>query len=266
MERLKGKTILIGKEPTQGRLMIAIAGLGKAAAVGAPGSVPNCVSRCKPAEGVAHAKVTIDANGQMTIANMKSANVTYVNGSEIESKRVTSANSLELGKDRFNCNLPLILETAKNLIPAQPTPPPPAPKVNIRHLETVWDNYDAELERIVKKQQEIGRKRMLPMLIGSFGTIATFFIGKKVTPEGHQSWIEYALPSLVALISCIVIFRNYRTKDTSYEDRKAATEKFTDEYICPNKSCGKFLGSLSYKLLKKQYSMKCPHCKCDFVE
>lgn len=260
MERLKGKTILIGKEPTQGRLMIAIAGLGKAAAVGAPGSVPNCVSRCKPAEGVAHAKVTIDANGQMTIANMKSANVTYVNGSEIESKRVTSTNSLELGKDRFNCNLPLILETAKNLIPAQPTPPPPAPKVNIRHLETVWDKYDAELERIVKKQQEIGRKRMLPMMLGSFSAVAAPLLAAFVTPQ------TLVLTTPVAVVSFLLYFINYRKKDTSYEDRKAATEKFTDEYICPNKSCGKFLGSLSYKLLKKQYSMKCPHCKCDFVE
>ena len=113
MERLKGKTILIGKEPGQGRLLVAIQGNGKSAAIGAPGSVPACVSRCKPSEGVAHAKITVDQTGNMTITNMKPQNVTFVNGSEIASKRVSSSNTVELGKDRFSINLPVVIETAK---------------------------------------------------------------------------------------------------------------------------------------------------------
>ena len=145
MERLKGKTILIGKEPGQGRLLVAIQGNGKSAAIGAPGSVPACVSRCKPSEGVAHAKITVDQTGNMTITNMKPQNVTFVNGSEIASKRVSSSNTVELGKDRFSINLPVVIETAKKIVtvvgPQPPQPPTnPTKKFNISHLKRVWDN------------------------------------------------------------------------------------------------------------------------------
>ena len=95
MDRLKGKTILIGKEPGQGRLLVSVSGK---TAVGASNSVPNSVSRCKVAEGVAHAKITVDQSGNMVLTNMKTENVTYVNGSEIASKRILPSNTVELGK------------------------------------------------------------------------------------------------------------------------------------------------------------------------
>ena len=64
MDRLKGKTIFIGKEPGQGRLMLAIKDGGqiKATTLGQTNSVPNCVSRCKPAEDIAHCKIDFDVN------------------------------------------------------------------------------------------------------------------------------------------------------------------------------------------------------------
>lgn len=92
MERLKGKTILVGKEPGQGRLLVAVLETGKAAAIGSPGCVPNSVSRCKPADGVAHVKITIDQSENMVLTNMKPQNVTFINGTEIVSKHVTATN------------------------------------------------------------------------------------------------------------------------------------------------------------------------------
>ena len=71
MEQLKGKTILIGKEPSQGRLLVALPGSGKSAAIGLPGSVPASVSRCRPAEGIAHAKISIDQSGNIILTNLK---------------------------------------------------------------------------------------------------------------------------------------------------------------------------------------------------
>lgn len=71
VENLKGSTILIGRESDNGRLLVSlmINGTAKTAAMGSAGSVPNCVSRCKPAEGVGHCKIVIDGGGNMTIVN-----------------------------------------------------------------------------------------------------------------------------------------------------------------------------------------------------
>ena len=111
VENLKGSTILIGRESDNGRLLVSlmINGTAKTAAMGSAGSVPNCVSRCKPAEGVAHCKIVIDGGGNMTIVNMKPANVTYVNGVEIVSKRISESSNVELGKDRYRLNVDSML-------------------------------------------------------------------------------------------------------------------------------------------------------------
>ncbi len=262
MERLKGKTILIGKEPGQGRLLVAIQGNGKSAVIGAPGSVPSCVSRCRPAEGVAHAKITVGQNGDMVVTNMKDENVTFVNGCEIASKRVSPGQTVELGRDHFGVNLPVVIETAKRLVGTvtPPPPPPPGKKFNISHLQRVWDSYEAELDRITMQQQELGKRRMLPIMIGSLSGVASPLLATLVA----VNTLYVTVP--VAAVSFALYFINYRKKDTSYEERKAAVDKFTDEYVCPNPDCNKFLGNLSYKLMKKQYSMHCPHCKSEFVE
>lgn len=262
MERLKGRTILVGKDPVNGRLLVAVAGIGVPAAIGNAGSVPNSVSRCRPLENVAHAKIAIDQNGEMTLTNMKPQNVTYVNGIEIASKRISNTQSVELGKDRFAVSIPMILDAARKILGSMSGPKPEAPKkkFNISHLKGVWEEYEWNLENIAKQQQEAGRKRMLPIMIGSLSGVASPILAACVA----VNTLFLTVP--VAAISFGLYFTNYRKKDTSYEDRKAATEKFTDEYVCPNPECNKFLGNLSYKLLKKQYSMQCPYCKSEFVE
>lgn len=281
MEKLKGKTILIGKEPERGRLLVAVAGNAGGAAIGTPGSVPSCVSRCKPAEGTAHAKLTVDGSGNMTITNLKPQNVTYVNGSEISSKRIVITDAVELGKDRYAVSVPVIVETARKIVsavprresapvgkpaavpskePAMPQQDSQKKKFNITHLRGVWDRYEKEIDRITVQQQDAAKKRMLPIMAGSLSGVASPILATLVT----VNTLYITVP--VAALSFALYFANYRKKDTSYEDRKTANEKFTDEYVCPNPDCNKFLGNMSYKLMKKQFSMQCPHCKCEFVE
>lgn len=268
MDRLKGKTILIGKEPQNGRLLIAIQGNGKSAALGTPKSVPACVSRCKPAEGIAHAKIAVDQSGNMILSNMKPQNVTYVEGSEIVSKKVTATSRVELGKDRYGIDLPAVLNAAKTIVSANTPKPTPTPQpfsepqkvFNISHLSGVWERYETEIDRIAQQQQEIGKKRMLPIMVGSLSGVACPILAAVVA----VNTLFITVP--VAAISFGLYFINYKKKDTSYEERKDATEKFSDEYVCPNPDCNKFLGNLSYRLLKKQYSMQCPYCKSKFVE
>lgn len=258
-EILKGKTILIGKEPGQGRLLVHVKGVGQTAAIGLPGCVPSCVSRCKPSEEIAHAQIVVDADGNFVLTNMKPQNVTFVNGSEIASKRITPATTVELGRDRFTVSVPKILETAQKILVSGNSVGGVSPlKFNISHLRGVWDRYEQEIDRIVDEQRDIARKRMLPIMVGSLSGVACPILAAVVGVETFYVTIP------VAAISFALYFINYRKKDTSYEERKAATESLIDEYICPN--CKKFVGNISYKLLKKQYSMHCPNCKCDFEE
>lgn len=258
MERLKGKTILIGKEPGQGRLLVAIQGNGKSVAIGSPGSVPACVSRCKPAEGIAHAKITVDQVGNMILTNMKSQNVTFVNGSEIASKHVSVANTVELGKDRFGINLPTIIETAKKIASTTVVPSgsgtQPFKKFNISHLERVWNELQEKRKELQAKQKKINLVRSGCGLFTLCAMPCIFMFG----PVG------YVLTG-IGIVGNLYSFVGLKNDNTT-DIMEQMNEEFQDRYVCPNPDCNKFLGNISYKFLKKQYSMHCPYCKSEFVE
>lgn len=255
MDELKGKTILIGKEPGQGRLLVAVSDCGKTAAIGVAGSVPNSVSRCRPKEGVAHAKISIDGNGNMTVTNMKSQNVTYVNGSEIASKHISISGSLELGKDRYAVNLPKVIEAAKKLVTAGgPQKEVPAQRFNISYLEDVWNDVLAKRKAIQAKQKKINLIRSGCGIFTMCAMPCILFFGP----------IGYVLTG-VGIIGNVYSFVGLKNDDTT-DVIEHLNDEFQEKYICPNPGCGKFLGSMSYKLLKRQYSMHCPYCKCEFIE
>lgn len=259
MDRLKGKTILIGRESVSERLLVAVSGNEKTAAIGSSGSVPKCVSRYKPAEGVAHAKISIDLSGNMTLTNMQSQNVTFVNGSEILSKRVTTSDTIELGKERFRVNLPMIIETAKNLIPF-------SKKFNISHLKVVWNDFHDRSLEIKKRQKKQGVYASLPMFFTMGGGAVTFVLSCVLEEQDKE--ITQILTGILVVIGLILFAVSFvkRCNDSSIEEMERISENFQDRYVCPNPECNKFLGNISYKRLKKQYSMHCPHCKSEFIE
>lgn len=257
---LFGKVILIGKEPGQGRLLIAVD--DKTVSIGSPDSVPNSVSRCIVEKRMAHASISIDAQGEMLLRNLKEQNVTFVNGTEVDSKLISPTSTIELGKDRFKIDLLTIIESAKGLVTLsnddKKTGKPQ--KYSISHLQGVWDTYESELDRIALQQQEAARRRLLPIMVGSLSGVASPILATLVA----VNTLYLTVP--VAAVSFGLYLFNYKKRDTSYEERKVATERFTDEYVCPNPKCNKFLGNISYKLMKRQFSMQCPHCKCAFFE
>lgn len=271
MTELKGQTILIGKEPGQGRLMVAVGGTTRFATLGAPGSVPGCVSRCLPAEGVAHARITVDAEGNMTLANVKPQNVTFVNGMEIASKRVLPSHIVELGKDRFRIDLGAIMATAGKIAAgscgqtqsAQPQnrqmhqPQQGATSVkrfNISHLERVWEGYQTGRREIQDGQRKINLIRSGCGLFTMCAMPCIFFFG----PVGY-------VLTAIGVIGNLYSFFGMKNSNTAGR-LEQLTEEFQDMYVCPNPDCNKYLGNMRYKLLKKQYSMHCPHCKCEYVE
>jgi hypothetical protein len=261
MDRLKGKTILVGKEQGQGRLLVAVQ--GKAAAIGSPGCVPNCVSRCRPTENVAHAKIAIDQNGNITLTNMKDQNVTFVNGSEIASKRINQSNTVELGKDRFSVSIPLVLETAKKIIGVAPKPEPTKKKFNIKHLEAVYNDYHKKVIERQRKQKKLGILASCSMFFTIGGGAVAAVANKLGMGDTAQDYL-WVLPVVGFIVFFISMYM--RIKDTSIEDADETNLEYTKRFVCPNPDCGKFLGNMPYELMKTQYSMQCPYCKSEFVE
>lgn len=262
MKLLYGQKILIGKEPDKGRLQIALKESGKSAYLGAPGSVPACVSRCKLKEGVAHAVLTISKDGEMTLTNGKPQNVTYVNGAEIVSKRISPTDTVQLGKDRFQIPIPLILESAEKVASAtemKEEAPEKKDKVqdktyNIAHLEYIWNGLQDEIRKIQEKEKRVNLIRSGCGIFTMCAMPCIFLFGP----------IGYVMTG-IGILGNIYSFVGIKNDD---KEKVAArlTEEFQARYVCPNPDCNKFLGMMSYKLLKRQYSMRCPYCGCGYVE
>ena len=255
MEGLKGKTIYIGRDPGVSNLAVAVKETGKTSSAGNPGSVPYSVSRCRVSEGKGHASIEIDQSGVMTLHSMNPSNSTFVDGVEVSVCRITDKSKVELGRDRFRINIPAVLDMARQNIPAG--------AIDISHLREVWENYEAEMDRIVVTKQDMGKKRMLPIMVSSASGILS---GVGALVSLSTLWVTLPVTGVVSYL----YFRNYNTKDTSYEDKRKATNEFQQSYVCP--SCGHFFGMQGYELLKNQLrnpkdrKMYCPKCKCELEE
>ena len=164
---LNGMTILIGKEPGQGRLMVStkINGQVRSAFIGNVGSVPDCVSRCRPAEDIAHCKIEASPDGTMVLVNLKPQNVTYVNGREIVSKKITADSRVELGRDRYRINIDNVLDSVRNIAGAQHSPQQPqqqsplqaksVKEYSILPLKKIWNAYNDEIFDLQKRQKSL---------------------------------------------------------------------------------------------------------------
>lgn len=257
MERLKGKTILIGKEPGQGRLAVVVG--GKAGLIGAPGSVPGCVSRLK--DGTGHCQITVGHDGSLTIKNLKEANVTYVNGATIVSKRIDLNSLVELGKDHYVIDVKTVLQAAAKLLPQVVPPPPPVKEFSIKHLERVWNNYhDGNIE-IKKRCQNLAASQSFTPIL----TLGSTAISAVAAPLNLGLYIWPVTVPLIVIGVCLMV-RNYnrRKNDTSIEDSEKLLEEFQRNYVCPNPDCKRFFGNQSYTVIRQQKI--CPLCKCKYNE
>lgn len=247
-ENLKGKTVLIGKNPSDCRLHISVKinGQPKSTAIGEMGSVSKCVSRSDPSKGVAHCKIDINNNGNMILTNVKLENTTYVNGAEIMSKQITKDSVVELGVGRYRLDICAVLEAASKLVEVV------EPKVYpIKHLEAVWNEYNGSIKKIRKGQQRLGVYSSIPMGLSMLGGIVA-----GVVPEIRIAAIVFTGVAFGVFLLTLFV----RTKDDSIEKTEEVTEKFQSKYICPNPKCKHFMGMQSYTILRQ--NKKCPYCGC----
>lgn len=271
--KYKDMDILIGKEPGNGRLMIAVG--QKAAMLGAAGSVPNTVSRCKPAEGIAHCMLSVADNGDMTVKNLKLSNITCVDGAEVMQKKITFSNAVTLGAGNYKLDLQQVVNAAKVLnqpqannvqnpvqTPAQPSQPQSQPEYSILHLKRVWEDYhDKTMELKLKSRNLSVLRSSTPLFTLGGGFVAGY--GKQMfgLPDGVT--VIAGIMGAIGLV--LMIYSFYLSyKDKSLEEGEKLTDDFQSNYVCPNPHCHRFVGNQPYKLLRQ--NKNCPYCKCKWTE
>jgi len=258
IEQLKGKTILIGKEPVNGRLLVSVKINEKTqtAALGVPNSVPNTVSRCKPAEDAAHCKIVVDNAGTLTVTNLKPENVTYINGMEIVSKKIAPDGTLQLGRDKYPVSVATVIETAAKIVAA--AFPPPPEEYSILPLKAVWDDYNTKMRNIKIRQKNIGLLASLPMAFSMLGGI----VAGVATDELRKYALGFTL--FAFLVFMVGLYKRFT--DHSIEEMEKITEDFQRKYVCPNdkKPCLHFMGNVPYNILRQ--NTRCPYCGCSFTE
>lgn len=253
LDSLKGKTILIGKEAGQGRLLAAIAETGKAVALGTVGSVPNSVSRCRPIEGIAHCKIVVGMDGSMTITNLKPQNVTYVNGVEVVSKHISTNSQIALGMDMYHINMNAVMNALESIVP-----PPPSPPLNIKPLEKIWNVYYSKSLKIQQRRNSLALWSRVPMLFTMGG-------GALTALAKEQDWQElFTLTAFFTIIGFLIMLYGFwkSFSDDSIKQLEEIKEDFEQHYVCPNKDCHHFLGYKKYSLLTQDKA--CPYCKSRF--
>lgn len=271
MNTLEGKTILIGKEPGQGRLLIAVGAGPQAltAVLGQPGCVPLSVSRCRPAEGMAHCKIEVSPSGVMTVHNLKAQNTTTVDGLQIEQKRVRETSRLGLGPDGYEVSVSAVLAAAAKLVQTRTAGGctasgggrKPVPEYSLRPLERVWDKYHTSLLDISRRQRKVNLLRSAAPLF-TLGAGALAMVSRTV--EGLESIAGLTAVLFVAGLAIMVYGFYLSSRDKSIEEREELTEYLQSHYTCPNPDCRHFVGATPYKVLRQ--NKKCPYCGCTLTD
>ena len=151
MQRLYNKKILVGREEGNGRLVVAmnVNGQVRTAFLGQMHSVPNYVSRYRPDRDSAHCSLDINPAGNILLTNLNETNTTFVDDSPVMTKKVMRESKISLGRKTYNVAVATLLDAALRLIPVSGSVPGsgagpvPAKEYSIRHLERVWDKYQA---------------------------------------------------------------------------------------------------------------------------
>jgi len=209
--------------------------------IGAKGSVPATVSRM-------HCKISIGDDAKMTVENITSSNLLYINGREYTKRSgITTADSIELGPDRYKINLEEIFKKA----------PAIKPSYSIKHLDDIFNEYQQQKMDLQVSQGKLNALSALPGVMSMASIVLVL-----VFPDGSAGRaVMIGVAALFAIAFALVRYRNASKIPLKTRDIE---ERFRERYICPNPGCHHFMGMTPYKELLKNGC--CPYCKSKFKE
>lgn len=229
--------LMIGRESGTANPRLAVEQNGKTMYWGKPGTVPMSVSR-------KHCHVVIGDEGKVEIEDITENNFMYVNGQDCKKKgNLAISDKIELGPDRY----PLELEGILKALSSQK-------EYDISHLQAIYDAYQKERFDMQVRERKFNALSTLPGVLSMASLGLAFFIEKARV-------VMIVIAAVLGLVFALIRLRN---ADKIPSKMKALEDSFRERYVCPNPSCGRFLGVLPYKELLKNKS--CPYCKAKFTE
>lgn len=202
-----------------------------------------------------HLKLTALPDGNVEVEDLGSSNGTFINGVRILKKVVSRDTVVFMGSSysfKVSDVLPVLPKTSDNAQKGAAEKPKAQPEYSIAHLKDIWDNYEESMADIRANAQKMGKKRMIPIMLGSVSGIISAFVG-----QGAYVTIP------IAVFSFLFYIITYFEKDTSMEDTKAAKEFLIKKYVCPNPDCHRSLPHQDYMMLSQ--NANCPYCKCKWT-
>lgn len=204
---------------------------------GKPGSVPKSVSR-------KHCHVVVNDDGKVTVEDITPNNFIFVNGQDCKRKEnVNLSDLIELGPERYRLDLEGIVRTLSS-----------QQSFCISALQEIYDSYQKEKFNLQVRQGKLNALSALP------GVLSMISIGVAVFLQEARIYL-IVVAAVFALFFALIRYRNATKiprKTKEFED------SFREKYVCPNPTCGRFLGMTPYKELLKNKT--CPYCKSTFRE
>ena len=229
--------LIIGRESGVEHSRLSIKQNDKVSFWGTPGSVPKSVSRV-------HCHVVVANDGKVSIEDVTPNNFIYVNGVECKRKdNVNLTDTIELGPDRYCLKLDAIVAALSS-----------QQSFSIAPLNEVYESYQKERIGIQIKQGRLNALSMLP------GILSMISIGVAVFLQEARIYL-IVVAAVFALFFALIRYRNANKIPLKL---KELDDSFREKYVCPNPTCGRFLGSTPYKELLKNKC--CPYCKSSFRE
>lgn len=215
-----------------------------------------------------HLKLTNLPDGKVQVEDLGSTNGTFIDGVRIIKMVVDPNTVVRMGNSftfRVGDAIPAAAVMAPQKTPsagggvvAPPVTQKTVPEYSLAHLESVQNDYERALMEIREKAQSIGKKRMLPMMLGMASTALSPILATMLSLQTLYITVS------IAVISLIMYIQAYNLKDTSAEEQKAAKSNYIKRYTCPNPQCHRYIGNLGEYMVLKQNTM-CPHCKCKWT-
>lgn len=193
-----------------------------------------------------HARLFYEADGTIFIEDVGSTNGTFVNGSQIQKKRITHTDEIKLGN---NYILPLIeaLKCDDDY------------REEFAALKVVYDNYIQSKVKIQSSNQfKIRIFQSIPFAIPGIIGVVIGFLGK-----GSPQLFMLSL-GIVICAPTIGIYLGAKQSAKIPQQLQDIANQFKIDYVCPK--CGSFLGEIPWESLKNRKQCPVQSCRAKWAD
>lgn len=190
-----------------------------------------------------HAQLEHDAEGFLILEDMGSTNGTFVNGLQIQKKRVTPSDTIILGES-FALDLQQVLSSYNDYAE------------QFALLKQVYEEYSAQKVKI--QSANLFKTRIYQSIPFAMIGVIGLIIG--VLGKGSSGLVGISIA--VAICAPVIgVYLGARQSAKTPLELQELINRFKIDYVCPK--CGTFLGDIPWESLSNK--KQCPVCRAHWV-